>query len=298
MPEIERLPGRSGPVVFLVLSHKEPALVERLLARLGETETAVTVLHHDAKSRHIPGLPATGRAKLVPNPASSGWGGMEIVQATLRCMRWIRDEIPDFSWIVLISGQDYPVAAPREIESELLVSPADAFLSWEFVPPFVSRRSTDWQRGTSHRYYWHLFPGTHRPIPIPRLPAYFDGVGLHAGSQWWNLDRRAVNLILDDTAMLNHLTRRFRSVLLPDEAFFQTMLLNSPTDLNLVCRPRRFYRFVKAGGAAHPETLTIEDLDEIRASGAFFARKVDLRASAELLDRLDSEHAGFSSTGT
>ena len=286
--------------MFLVLSHKEPALVERLMARLGDTETAVTVLHHDAKSRDVPGLPATGRARLMPNPASSGWGDMEIVHATLRCMRWVRNGIPDFSWIVLLSGQDYPVAAPREIESELLVTPADAFLSWEFVRPFVSRRSTDWQRGTSHRYYWRLFPGTHRPIPIPipRLSAYFDGVGIHAGSQWWSFGRRAVALILDDTAMLNHLSGRFRSVLLPDEAFFQTMILNSPTNLNLVCSHRRFYRFVKAGGAPHPETLTIEDLDEIRASGAFFARKVDFRASAELLDRLDSQHAGSLSPGT
>jgi len=65
-----------------------------------------------------------------------------------------------------------------------------------------------------------------------------------------------------------------------------------------VCSHRRFYRFVKDGGAAHPETLTIEDLDAIQASGAFFARKVDLGASAELLDRLDSQHAGSSSPGT
>jgi hypothetical protein len=283
----------SSPVVFLVMSHKQPVLIERLLARLADTESAVTVIHHDAKSSELPRLPEGGRALLVPQPAACGWGDMGIVNATLRCMRWIRDEVPTFSWIVLVSGQDYPVVAPRQVESELLASQADAFLRWEFVPPFVTRCSTDWQRGTSHRYYWHLAPGTHRPIPIPRLPFYFDGVGLHAGSQWWNLGRRAVDRVIDDTAMLTYLARRLRSVLLPDEAFFQTMLLNSPAGLRLTCNDRRFYRFPTHGGSAHPETLTLRDLDAILTSDAFFARKVELPPSMELLDALD-EHAGFS----
>jgi hypothetical protein len=269
------------------MSHRQPALLERLLGRLAETESAITVVHHDAKAKDLPRLPAGGRTVLIPQPADCGWGDMGIVNATLRCMRWIRQNVPDFSWIVLISGQDYPVLAAREIERQLLVSTADGFLRWEFVPPFVSARSTDWQRGTSHRYYWHLAPGTHRPIPVPRLKAYCDGTGVHAGSQWWNLGHRAVERILDDSAMLDHLSRRFRSVLLPDEAFFQTILLNAPTGLQLDCRDRRFYRFPKHGGSAHPETLTIRDLDVIVGSGAFFARKVELPLSAELLDALD-----------
>jgi hypothetical protein len=274
-------------VVFLVLSHKGPALVERLVSRLTETETAVTVVHHDVRSKDVPTLPLGGRAALMPNPGQGGWGKLEVVETTLRCMRWIRDEIPDFSWIVIISGQDYPVLAPRQIEEELQRSDADAMLRWEFSPPIASRRNSSWQRGTSHRYYWRMFPGTHRPIPIPLVRAYFDGVGIHAGSQWMNLGRNAVDRILDNRPLLAHLRRRFRSILLPDEAFFQTMLLNSPTGLDLVCDDRRFYRFPKTGGSAHPNVLAVDDLETVRASDAFFARKFELETSAELLDELD-----------
>jgi Core-2/I-Branching enzyme len=280
----------SGPVVFLVLSHHKLPLVERLLHRLAETHNAVSVVHHNATSATLPALPDNGRAMLIPDPLTCRWADISISKAILHSMQWIREEIPDFSWIVLVSGQDYPAMSPRSIESELLESQADAFIHWELVPPIASRRSTDWQRGTSHRYYWLRVPGTHRFVPVPLLRFYFDGVGVYAGQTWWNLGRRAVDRILDNPVLTGYLAeRRFRSALAPDEAFFQTALLNSPADLHLVNSHRRFYRFPKTGGSAHPEVLTVRDLDAILASGAFFVRKVDEPASGELLDRLDEE---------
>jgi Core-2/I-Branching enzyme len=280
----------TGPVVFLVVSHHKLPLVERLLRRLTETESAISVVHHNATSATLPALPDNGRALFVPDPLSVRWADISFSNAVLHSMHWIRKEIPNVSWIVLVSGQDYPAMSPARIESELLQSQADAFIHWEFVPPVVTRRSTDWQRGTSHRYYWLRLPGTHRFVPVPLLRFYVDGVGTFAGQTWWNLGRRAVDRILENREMTDYLLqRRFRSKLAPDEAFFQTALLNSPADLHLVNRHRRFYRFPKTGGSAHPEVLTVRDLDAILASDAFFVRKVDEPASGELLDRLDSE---------
>jgi hypothetical protein len=277
-----------GTVVFLVLSHHKIPLLERLLQRLAETENAVSVVHHDANATALPALPSNGRALLIPDRQARKWADISVSKAILHGMGWIREEIPDFSWIVLVSGQDYPAMSPRRIEAELLESQADAFIHWEFVPPFARRRSTDWQRGTSHRYYWLRLPGTHRFVHVPRVRFYVDGVGLFAGQTWWNLGRRAVDRILDNPAMTQYLVeRRFHNALAPDEALFQTALLNSPADLHLVNNNRRFYRFPKTGGSAHPETLTVRDLDAILASGAFFARKVDEPASGELMDRLD-----------
>jgi hypothetical protein len=274
-------------VVFLVLSHHKPNLVERLVARLSETRSAVTVVHHDAKAAAEPSLPADARALFVPKPYSVGWGDLTLVTTTLRCMWWIREEISDVSWIVLISGQDYPAMSPRSLEAELLESDADAFIGWDYIPPVARRSSTDWQRHASRRYYWHRVPGHSRAVPVPRLRFFFDGIGLFAGSQWWNLGRNAIDRVLDDAARSEYLLRRLRSPRVPDEAFFQTVLLNNARGLRLVNSHRRFYRF--AVGSPHPRTLTISDLDEILASRAFFARKVDNAISEELLDRLDAQ---------
>jgi hypothetical protein len=276
-------------VVFLVMSHHKPRLVERLLTRLAEADSAVTVVHHDPTSSESPSLAAAGRATFVPEPVNVRWGDLSAVAGTLKAIRWIIDEIPSTAWIVFLSGQDYPVISPRAVETELLASTVDAFLHWEPVPPVAARRSSDWQRGTSRRYYWHRIPGRFRPVPVPRLRFFFDGVGIFAGSQWWSLNRRAVERILEDSERTDYLLRhRFRSTMIPDEAFFQTALLNSPLDLTIVNDHRRFYRFLTNGGASHPKILTIEDLEEIVSSNAFFARKVDEVISEELLDALDA----------
>jgi Core-2/I-Branching enzyme len=280
--------ARRGPVVFLVLTHKWPRLVERLVDRLGDTEAAIAVVHHDAEIAERPSLPRGGRALLMPERNRVQWGDPSFIRAELRCLRWIRDEIPDFSWIVLITGQDYPARPARLIEAELLDTSADAMIHWEFVPPFPTRRSSDWQRGTSHRYFRHRVPFRHRFVPPARRPFVRDGVGIFAGSAWCNLGSRAVDVLLEDTPTNEYLReRRFARAHVPDEAYFQTALLNASLGLTLVNRHRRFYRFSKAGGAAHPDILTVRDLEAIRASDAHFARKVEEGASAELLDRLD-----------
>ena len=224
----------------------------------------------------------------VPEPVTVGWGDLSPVAATLQAIRWIVEEIPDTAWIVLLSGQDYPVMSPRSVEAELLASKADAFLHWEAVPPVAGRQSSDWQRGTSQRYYWHRIPRRFRPIPLPRLRFFIDGVGIFAGSQWWNLSRRAVDRILENSKLTQYLfRRRFRTTFSPDEAFFQTALLNSPLGLAIVNDHRRFYRFSPDGGSGHPDTLTIHDLEPILSSNAFFARKVDEVISDALMDALD-----------
>jgi hypothetical protein len=204
-------------------------------------------------------------------------------------MRWIRQEFPSFAWIVLLSGQDYPAMSPRAIEVELLSCEIDAFIHWERVPRLPTHRSTDWQRGTSRRYYWHRVPGHFRPLPVPRIRAFVEDRSTFAGSQWWNLGRRAVDRILDATELTDYLlSSRFRSTWCPDEAFFQTALLNTPRGLKLINSHRRFYRFPRDGRSAHPETLADLDFHDILSSGAFFARKVHDVVSAKLLDRLDA----------
>jgi hypothetical protein len=286
------MPG--GPVVFLVMSYRRPRQVERLVERLGETRAAVTAVHHDAKAAEVPQLALDGRARLVADPLRVEWGEVSLVRAVLHSMRWIRAEIPDFSWMVLISGEDYPAMAPAAIEAELQASQADVAIEWEYVPPFARRFNTDWQQGMARRYFRHRYPTTHRFTPVPIASRLVDGLGTFAGSTWWQMGRRAVDVVLADTPVNARLDRRFRNGFISDEAYFQMALLNAPLGLQIDNRNRRFVRFPKTGGSAHPDVLTEADIDEILASDAFFARKVGPESEA-LLERLDriAPPAGF-----
>jgi hypothetical protein len=287
----------SAPVVFLVLTYQKPALAERLMGRLADTENALTVLSHDPLGDRPPELPDSPRAMRVPNPLPVGkWGSFEIVEAMIEAVRWVQEEVRDFSWLVLLSGQDYPIKSPRAIEAELLASDADAYMRWELATPFARRHQSDWQRGMSHRYYWRVAPGTTRPVPIPRVRAYFDGVGIFAGSTWSTFSRRAVARMFEDPWLLDYLKRRFSRTMIPDEAFFQTLLLNRPTRLHIVNNDRRFMEFAPEHGYAHPRILGLDDFTMLIESDVMFARKVD-ETSAPLLDRLDEVQSGVRPAG-
>ena len=111
-------------------------------------------------------------------------------------------------------------------------------------------------------------------------------LALHVSADWLTLGRRAVAALLAAGAD-RRLTRYFRRVVVPSEAFFASVLLNDRA-LAIERDHRRFASFSRPG-APHPDTLTSLDLDRILISGADFARKFDTDVDREVLDRLD-EH--------
>jgi hypothetical protein len=79
--------------------------------------------------------------------------------------------------------------------------------------------------------------------------------------------------------------RHYRSTVIPDESFFQSVLAANP-ELELCDRNLQYDRW-PTGAEPHPSVLRGEDFDRLVASGAHFARKFDLDVDAGILDRLD-----------
>ncbi len=81
----------------------------------------------------------------------------------------------------------------------------------------------------------------------------------------------------------------FRHVVLPDEAFIQTILLNN--DFKLSPDDLRYYDFTKSRHG-HSRVLGPSDLAPALASRSFFARKFDTTITPKILDRLDDNVLG------
>ena len=76
-----------------------------------------------------------------------------------------------------------------------------------------------------------------------------------------------------------------RNSLLPDEMFFQTLVLHLDKNKTTVNDNKRFILWEK--GSSHPIDLKVEHFDEIKASSNFFARKFD--AKSEILKQLPTK---------
>jgi hypothetical protein len=277
-----------GTVAVVVLSHRGPAQVARLVSRLQGGRDVMVAVHHDPNGEPL-GLRPSSSVALVPDPVPCPWGRPGINFAIRKSLDWLRSNVPELSWALLVSGQDYPIRTMRSIEDELADARCDAFVRHLRVDGDPADDEHRWQATTRQRYlYRRRLPGSARSVrlPWPRRHPFHDGFRLYAGEQWVNLSARAVHKILDSPlsdAMLRYLCRSPNA----DEAWVTSMVLNGDPELAVVNDRRRYVRWT-GGGSAHPAVLGPDDLPALRASGAFFARKVDPAAWPQAYDVLDA----------
>jgi hypothetical protein len=222
------------------------------------------------------------------------WGHFSQLAAVLRCLRWALAR-SDFDWLVLLSGQDYPVRPVPAIEASLAAAGADAFVEALPVGPLALRRGRMDEFQRRYRYRWARIParlagvaaradplvqvrtlpsGAYAGVPAP------VGAPVHHGSDWFTLSRRAVEAV---AAAPPALERRLERTVVPTEAFVQTVLANRP-DLRLSPTNRRHALFDRPLSPS-PRVLGVADLDQALASGGDFARKFEDVAVLAEIDR-------------
>jgi hypothetical protein len=77
-------------------------------------------------------------------------------------------------------------------------------------------------------------------------------------------------------------------VLIPDEIFYQTILLNSPLQQTVVNDEVHYIAWPELSGP-HPDILGVPDFDRFMATDKLFARKFDATVDSTVLDRIDAE---------
>lgn len=77
----------------------------------------------------------------------------------------------------------------------------------------------------------------------------------------------------------------------PDEIFFQTILLNSSLASDIVNDDMRYIEW-KDPNSGSPSVLDMNDFPGLANSPKLFARKFDEEVDVEILDRIDHEILG------
>jgi hypothetical protein len=203
-----------------------------------------------------------------------------------RTLRWAASTVPELSWVLLVSGQDYPAMPVSQMEHELRTTPHDAFMRHFRIDDDPALDVHHWQAVTRRRYFHRRrFPSSARSYPWPRRHPFVDGRHPYVGDVWYNLGAEAVQHVVDNDEWAGRLLSFSRAAPNPDELIIPSMVLNGQQHLDVVSERRRYLRWNR--GEPHPATLTVADIPDVLASGAFFARKLSADAPA-VLDRLDA----------
>jgi hypothetical protein len=270
-------------IAYVISAYKLPAQLVRLVRRL-EAPGSTFVVHVDRKTRRsvVDEMVAGTRGAdvtFLPRHVSH-WGGFGHVRTSLEGIDHLSRSGADFDYAVLLTGQDYPLRSPAGIAAVLGNAGGASFMNWWPLPyaPWGERGGLDRIED------WHLvsFRRSHVALPLRRtLPHGLEPFG---GGAYWCFARPLVDYVQRFVTTSPDYVRFFEHVLIPDELFFQTLIMNSPLRETVVNDNLRFLDWSREPA---PAVLRVSDLDRMLASGKLFARKFDETVDAAVLDRLD-----------
>lgn len=296
--------------MYVIASHTLPDQVLRLASLLrGASPSASLALHHDGRRSRIDHAAAQRLGiKFVEPPIAVQWGEASHLDMVLRCLQFCLEGI-EFEWLVMLSGQDYPIRPIAEIEHGLGDVKCDALVeAQQCLPPglhapvdeFSARYYFRWRRA---RYgslvsLARVAARSGAFVRTRRMPSG-DWIGVralrtpfgpklvcHRGSDWFSLSRIAVESVDAFARRRPDVLRYYRRTLHPNESFIQTALANEGS-LRISGDIRRYSVWNASPHQTGPDVLRMSDLETLLGSGSDFARKFDQTTDSDVLDAID-----------
>ena len=211
------------------------------------------------------------------------YGNFGLIDAELNLMKELEDYNYDFH--INLSGDSYPLKPPKIIKKELNKKNS-AFMEFYKLP------FKDWYQGGLHRLNnrYYFFPKKKYPyvrtLKIPRINKQLPGnLKAYGGRGCRCLQKKHVSYILNFLDKNPSVKKFFRRVWGPGELLYHTILLNSDYKSTIFNQSLMYIDFSE--GVSHPKYLTELDLETLKRSGKFFARKFNQEIDSNVLNIID-----------
>jgi hypothetical protein len=283
---------------YIIHAFKNAEQLSRLIRALATPDVAF-YLHIDAKVDIKPFELAAARAG-ADNVAfvkreNSRWGSMGCVRAVLNGMSEV-EKRESLEYVCLLSGQDYPIKPNAEIAA-FFAKNRDLTYMWNVPLPYANWTGNG---GLDRLTKYHVQPfksralcqGLNQVIGLvhPLLPRRRQPVDLkpYGGSFYFGLSTYALRYVLEFVRSRPEYLEFHKWTLIPEEVFFQTILLNSaePRIRDNIRNESLSYSEWPSEGPA-PAVLTESHLPVLENSHCLFARKFDMAKGSAVLDLLD-----------
>lgn len=292
---------------YIILAHKSPNQLSRLINRLTNTTSEVDFyIHIDKKSAIQPFKKILENQKSIYwlKQRNSKWGSFNLVQVVLDALTLQQKLQKKYIHTLLLSGQDYPIKSIKFLENFLEKNKEKSFIEFQKLPV------TNLKDGGLDRFSkWHFYFGNHK-ITFPLYDKHYglkdriiskflslflsqhrqfnQKYSLYYGSQWWILNQNTVDYILEFINKNSWYIDYFKYVWISDEHFFQTILLNHSNYNFKECLVNDNMRYIEWGKPGRmPAVLTMDDYHLIDLSEKLFARKFDQETDIQIIDAID-----------
>lgn len=297
-------------VAYLLLVHRNPAQLRRLIERL-QCKEATFWIQVDIKSdislfeKELQGI---DNIHYVGERRDGGWGTFSFLELTIEGIKWVAQHSTGYDHLVLLSGQDYPLCHEREIVHRLKENRDASFIHYTEVTPDCNPHVLERISKYHIKIPWNkkiIYPYDSNNLdkkiinqllkltdqfPLPRiLPGKRK---LYFGSNWVRLSKKAVDFFFQTLKEEPEIMSFFKYTTLSEEHIFQTILLNADeTQTGRIINTNFTFCHWKRAPELYTIPLGMPDLDLILSSGDLLARKFEQGHDAEILDYLDNRFA-------
>jgi hypothetical protein len=289
-------------ISYILLAHQNPLILTRLISALVRAGHTVAV-HYDRKASDadFAKLQSTfgeNHAVRFAKRVKVCWGEWSICKATLNCIEEIATAGWEPDYVYYASGSDYPIRSSDDLV---------AFLERNQGKEFIEGVPTDrqqWVKGgpQAERYQYRFwfnwrdqyqrastFLRWQKKLGLKRK--FVLGLEPYMGSQWWVLTWKTLQRVLE-MAHRRDVQRFFKTTLIPDELFFQTLVCNLVPASRIIARPLTLYQFTDY---MVPIIFCADRVEYLVRQPFFMARKLSPHRM-DLYDELDKVWLGHSQT--
>lgn len=208
------------------------------------------------------------------------WGGYSLVDAELRGMAKLLAMSSSWTHYINLSGQDFPLKSQAYIRDFLRANPRRQYiraLDQRAIRPDTLNR-------VSHMFVEALGRMFRTPVSRP----FLKGATPFIGTQWKVVTRSFCQFAVHHPSA-DRFKTFYRRSFIPDEAFFQTLMMNSPNQGEVMNDDLRTIDWVPDGDIKlRPRTFVTADALRLTLSPDLFARKFDMNEDAMIFDLIEA----------
>lgn len=220
------------------------------------------------------------------------WGSIEHLNAILDLLKEANEMGINFNYFHVITGQDYMWRSLEEFKVFFNTFNKNNYMSIHKVDKTYSFRYEKYFRNDVINYKSSLGNLITKAFYIlqkicfikKRIPNNYE---LYKGMVYVSITNEFANYLLDLVSSKEgrHFLKFLKWSFIPEEFFFQTVIMNSPYKNTAINNNKRYILW-KEKYKSQPGILDIEDIADICRSDSFFIRKVDLEHSINLINTL------------
>lgn len=292
-------------IAYFILVHRYPNQFKRLFRAIYDPSNHYLV-HVDKRAGKV--LYKEVQTFLADFPNASFlksqnviWGGYSMVEAELRGMSKLLKLNKKWDFFINLSGQDFPLKSQLNIASYLKANKGKSFLK---IADQAKMRPN-----TLNRIQNYFTEADNDFIGVPIKRAFLSKITPYIGGQWKILSRECCEFICKSPKVAKF-RNFYKHTLIPDESFFQTVLMNTGFTGKIIDDDKRAIIWIPDLGTKllsntftlgdtksliasgkiklRPKIFTMKDLPFLLESKALFARKFDETVDQVVLKVLES----------